>query len=141
MKSPSVGAVVVVGAAHADDRACRRSCAITHRPDVVEQVEDRRQRVLLIVDLRNAPGQPGAADHVWVRVALGLVSVDLPIDQDVRDARRAFVDIGVKQDGLLHKRAMPQGTALQVGDVIVVSVLAVDKERGRISLGWADGQA
>ena len=53
----------------------------------------------------------------------------------------AFVDIGVKQDGLLHRRAIPQGTALQVGDVIVVNVLAVDKERGRISLGWADRQA
>lgn len=48
----------------------------------------------------------------------------------------AFVDIGVKQDGLLHKRAIPRGAALQVGDVIAVSVLAVDKERGRISLGW-----
>ena len=47
----------------------------------------------------------------------------------------AFVDIGVKQDGLLHKRAMPHGTSLQVGDVVVVSVLTVDKERGRISLG------
>ena len=53
----------------------------------------------------------------------------------------AFVDIGVKQDGLLHKRAMPPGTALKVGDVIVVNVLAVDKERGRISLGWANEQA
>jgi uncharacterized protein len=53
----------------------------------------------------------------------------------------AFVDIGVKQDGLLHRQAMPHRTALQVGDVIVVNVLAVDKERGRISLGWVDGQA
>jgi len=48
----------------------------------------------------------------------------------------AFVDVGVKQDGLLHKRAIPHQTALQVGDVIEVSVLAVDKERGRVSLGW-----
>jgi uncharacterized protein len=50
----------------------------------------------------------------------------------------AFVDVGVKQDGLLHKRQMPSGTSLQVGDVIEVCVLAVDKERGRISLGWAN---
>ena len=48
----------------------------------------------------------------------------------------AFVDIGVKQDGLLHKRAMPRGTALQVGDIIEVCVLNIDKERGRIGLGW-----
>ncbi|WP_374689422.1 Tex family protein, partial [Promineifilum sp.] len=50
----------------------------------------------------------------------------------------AFVDIGVKQDGLLHKRQTPHGVALQVGDVIEVCILAVDKDRGRVSLGWAN---
>lgn len=48
----------------------------------------------------------------------------------------AFVDIGVKQDGLLHRSQIPQGTALKVGDVIEVSVLRVEVERGRIALGW-----
>jgi len=52
----------------------------------------------------------------------------------------AFVDIGVKQDGLLHRRAVPGGTVLQVGDVIPVFIQAVDKERGRISLGWKKEQ-
>lgn len=47
-----------------------------------------------------------------------------------------FVDIGVKQDGLLHKQKMPPGTTLQVGDIIDVCVAAVDKDRGRISLVW-----
>ncbi len=49
----------------------------------------------------------------------------------------AFVDIGVKQDGLLHRSQIPSGTALQVGDVITVSILKVEAERGRISLAWA----
>ena len=48
----------------------------------------------------------------------------------------AFVDIGVKHDGLLHRTKMPPGTRLQVGDVIDVKVLKVEPERGRISLGW-----
>jgi uncharacterized protein len=46
----------------------------------------------------------------------------------------AFVDIGVKQDGLLHRSQMPPGTAVQVGDVIEVEILKVETERGRISL-------
>lgn len=48
----------------------------------------------------------------------------------------SFVDIGVKQDGLLHRSQIPDGAYMQVGDVIEVSILSVDKERGRIGLGW-----
>ena len=50
----------------------------------------------------------------------------------------AFVDIGVKHDGLLHKSKLPRGTTLSVGDVIGVTVLAIDLERERISLGLAE---
>ncbi|MCA9948313.1 MAG: RNA-binding transcriptional accessory protein [Anaerolineales bacterium] len=48
----------------------------------------------------------------------------------------SFIDIGVKQDGLLHRSQIPRGTNLNVGEVIEVSILSVEKERGRISLGW-----
>jgi uncharacterized protein len=48
----------------------------------------------------------------------------------------AFVDIGVKQDGLLHRSQIPRGQALGVGDVIEVEILNVEQERGRIGLGW-----
>ena len=48
----------------------------------------------------------------------------------------AFVDIGVKRDGLLHHSQIPGGTRLQVGDVIEVEILRVEPERGRIGLGW-----
>lgn len=47
----------------------------------------------------------------------------------------AFVDIGVKQDGLLHRSQLKPGTVLKVGDVIEVEILKVEEERGRISLG------
>lgn len=53
----------------------------------------------------------------------------------------AFVDIGVKHDGLLHRKEVPAGYALQLGDVLAVEVLQIEAERGRISLGWAvDGE-
>lgn len=48
----------------------------------------------------------------------------------------AFVDIGVKQDGLLHISQIPRGQSLQVGEVIEVKVRQIEKERGRISLAW-----
>ncbi len=48
----------------------------------------------------------------------------------------AFIDIGVKQDGLLHKSQIPFGTVLKVGDIIDVDILKIEAERGRIGLGW-----
>jgi len=48
----------------------------------------------------------------------------------------AFIDIGVKQDGLLHRSQIPRGVEPGVGDVIEVVIRKVEAERGRISLGW-----
>jgi protein Tex len=46
----------------------------------------------------------------------------------------AFVDVGVKQDGLLHRSQIPPGTALKVGDILEVEIQTVEVERGRIGL-------
>jgi protein Tex len=46
----------------------------------------------------------------------------------------AFVDIGVKQDGLLHRSQVPPGMQLKVGDVLDVEVQKIEIERGRIGL-------
>jgi uncharacterized protein len=48
----------------------------------------------------------------------------------------AFVDVGVKQDGLLHRSQIPFGTRLQVGDIIEIEIQKVEKERQRIALAW-----
>ncbi len=59
----------------------------------------------------------------------------------------AFVDIGVKQDGLLHiskmgrKRIANPHDVVSVGEIIRVRILKVDEQRGRISLEMADGNA
>lgn len=52
-----------------------------------------------------------------------------------------FVDLGVKNDGLLHRSKIPRGVDLNLGDIIKVTILSVDQDRGRISLGWAGGPA
>ena len=46
----------------------------------------------------------------------------------------AFVDIGVKTDGLLHRSQIPRNTHLQVGDIIDVTIQSIDKDRNRIAL-------
>lgn len=57
----------------------------------------------------------------------------------------AFVDIGVKQDGLVHLSEMAETyikhplEVVTVGDVVTVLVLSVDIERGRISLSMKQG--
>lgn len=49
----------------------------------------------------------------------------------------AFIDLGVKSAGLLHRSKIPAGADLNLGDIVKVTILQVDRERGRISLGWA----
>ncbi|MDO8691786.1 MAG: S1 RNA-binding domain-containing protein, partial [Dehalococcoidia bacterium] len=52
----------------------------------------------------------------------------------------AFVDIGVKQDGLVHISQLKDGyvarptDVIAVGDIVTVKVLTIDKQRGRIAL-------
>ena len=52
----------------------------------------------------------------------------------------AFVDIGVKQDGLVHVSRMAERyvknplEVVAVGDVVDVKVISIDLERGRIGL-------
>ncbi len=49
-----------------------------------------------------------------------------------------FVDIGVHQDGLVHRSKLgPMGQKLTVGQIIAVQVLKVDLERHRIALSLA----
>ena len=49
----------------------------------------------------------------------------------------AFIDIGVKQDGLLHRSQIPRGEVLGVGQILMVTIQSIEIDRGRISLGWA----
>ncbi|MNM53207.1 30S ribosomal protein S1 [compost metagenome] len=56
----------------------------------------------------------------------------------------AFVDIGVHQDGLVHKSQMANRRVnhpldiVKLGDIIKVKILEVDEKRKRISLSMKD---
>jgi uncharacterized protein len=92
------------------------------RDDLVPPV--LRQDVLTIEDLREGMRLKGTVRNV----------VDFG----------AFVDIGVKQDGLVHVSKMADRyvrnpfEVVSVGDVVDVVVLSIDLERGRIGLSMRD---
>lgn len=52
----------------------------------------------------------------------------------------AFIDIGIKNDGLVHiskisnKRVKNASDLLTVGDIVKVKVIGIDKDKGRVSL-------
>lgn len=58
----------------------------------------------------------------------------------------AFVDIGVKQDGLVHISKMAErfvrhlSEVVSVGDNVTVWVTGIDKTRGKISLSMVKGK-
>ena len=59
----------------------------------------------------------------------------------------AFVDVGVKQDGLVHVSKMADrfvrhpSEVVAVGDTVTVWVTGIDKDRGKISLSMVKGKA
>ena len=54
----------------------------------------------------------------------------------------AFVDIGVKQDGLVHVSQLSNKfikhpmDVVSVGDTVKVKILSVDPEKKKIALSW-----
>ena len=58
----------------------------------------------------------------------------------------AFVDIGVKQDGLVHISKMANrfvkhpSDIVSVGDTVTVWICGIDKDRGKISLTMVEGK-
>jgi uncharacterized protein len=50
----------------------------------------------------------------------------------------AFVDIGVKIDGLLHRSKIPNNIFLKVGDVVDLIIVSVDYDRSRIALAMKE---
>ena len=56
----------------------------------------------------------------------------------------AFVDIGIKNDGLVHiskiskKRIKTPADILTVGDIVRVKVIGIDMDKGKVSLSMKD---
>lgn len=74
------------------------------------------------------------------------LNVDMKLQGTVRNVVDfgAFVDIGVKQDGLVHisqlsnKFIKHPKEVVKVGDIVEVKIIEVDKDRGRIALSMKE---
>ncbi|MCX7671436.1 MAG: helix-hairpin-helix domain-containing protein, partial [Anaerolineae bacterium] len=100
-----------------------------------------------IVDALLRPGRDPRDDLPPVVLRRDVLSIDdlregMVLKGTVRNVVDfgAFVDIGVKQDGLVHVSKMGKKyvrnphDVVSVGDVVDVMVISVDRERGRIGL-------
>ena len=100
-----------------------------------------------IVDALLRPGRDPREDLPPVILRRDVLSIDdlregMALKGTVRNVVDfgAFVDIGVKQDGLVHVSKMAKQyvrnphEVVGVGDVVDVTVVTIDKERGRIGL-------
>ncbi len=100
-----------------------------------------------IVEALLRPGRDPRSDLPPVILRRDVLSIDdlaegLVLKGTVRNVVDfgAFVDIGVKQDGLVHVSKMAKQyvrnphAVVSVGDVIDVTVISIDRERGRIGL-------
>lgn len=106
-----------------------------------------------VEDIRNELKKPGrdirgGSDDVGLRrtaLTMEELTPGLELDGVVTNVVDfgAFVDIGVKKEGLLHvSRILKRGQGsiynkLKVGDRLKVQILEVDKGRGRISIDYA----
>lgn len=106
-----------------------------------------------VTDIRNELKKPGrdirgGSDDVGLRrtaLTMEELTPGLELDGVVTNVVDfgAFVDIGVKKEGLLHISRILKGrggsiySKLKVGDRLKVQILEVDKERGRISIDYA----
>ncbi|MBM3460533.1 MAG: RNA-binding transcriptional accessory protein [Armatimonadetes bacterium] len=111
----------------AEDLAAVLGCGVPTLRDILEQLA--------------RPGRDPREDVPGPLLRRDVLSAsDLRVGMQLRGTVRnvvdfgAFVDIGVKQDGLVHRTRIPHGQSLSVGEVIEVEIVAVEVDRGRISL-------
>jgi uncharacterized protein len=131
--------------AAARQTALARLTATTTLPQLAAQLEVGLPTLKDILAQLAQPGRDPRADAPPPLLRSDVLSVDdltegMILAGTVRNVVDfgAFVDIGVKHDGLLHRSELPRGQVLQVGQVIMVEILKVEADRGRIGLGWSE---
>lgn len=116
---------------------------------VAEQLEIGEPTLKLIIENLQKPGRDPRESLQKPILRTDVVKMeDLKVGQKLQGTVRnvvdfgAFVDIGVKQDGMLHisnmsktgQRVEDPHEEVGVGDIISVEILTLDLERGRIGL-------
>jgi protein Tex len=128
------------------DAQAQRETAINQRVRpylraIADELQVGEPTLIDILDQLVRPGRDPRADLPAPILRSDVLSMDdlkigMLLNGTVRNVVDfgAFVDIGVKQDGLLHNSQMPRGTRLGVGDVIEVQIVSIDLQKGRIGL-------
>jgi len=139
-----------VGLPLGDPQLSRRLAALRRSEDLDALAEDLGTGRPTLEDILDALARPGRdpRDALEGPVLRG----DVLTMDDLREGMRlrgtvrnvvdfgAFVDIGVKRDGLIHISNLSSGYVrdphdkVAVGDVVEVEVISVDLQRGRIGL-------
>lgn len=104
-----------------------------------------------IIKELDSPGRDPRDEEIKPILRQDVLSVDdLKINMVLKGTVRnvidfgAFVDIGVKEDGLVHisqisnKFVKHPKEVVSVGDIVDVKIIDIDKERGRIALSMKD---
>jgi len=140
-----------LGDGHNSESAIRNSQFAIHNSDVWATTASLLGVGVLtlrdIVDALIRPGRDPREDLPPVVLRQDVLSIDdlregMALKGTVRNVVDfgAFVDIGVKQDGLVHVSKMAKRyvrnphEVVGVGDIVDVTVISVDRERGRIGL-------
>lgn len=104
-----------------------------------------------IIEELEKPGRDPRDEMIKPLLRQDVLSLDdLKIDMILKGTVRnvidfgAFVDIGVKEDGLVHisqlsnKFIKHPKDIVTVGDIVEVKIIDIDKDKGRISLTMKD---
>lgn len=112
-------------------------------PELATELETGEPTLMDIFDQLIQPGRDPREDLPTPILRSDVLSMsDLKVGMQLKGTVRnvvdfgAFIDIGVKQDGLLHRSQIPRGEVVEVGQVLNVTIQSVEAERGRISLSW-----
>ncbi len=131
-----------------------RIAALRARKDLSQLAEELGTGVPTLEDILEALARPGRDPRDALEGPL--LRGDVKSMDDLREGMRlkgtvrnvvdfgAFVDIGVKRDGLIHISKMGRGYVhnphdkVAVGDVVEVEIVSVDRDRGRIGLALVE---
>jgi len=116
----------------------------TSKTDIIHLAQELGIGKLTLEDILNEIARPGRDPREDLPKPLlrkdVLTIEDLKTGMELKGTIRnvvdfgAFVDLGVKTDGLLHSSKISKDTVLKVGDIIDVEILSIDIERNRIAL-------
>ncbi|MDZ7692869.1 MAG: S1 RNA-binding domain-containing protein [Balneolaceae bacterium] len=153
MRQPKAGYLFSINLAKLKDQhdAIADKLSNIDKKQVAEQIGVGVPTLELIIENLQKPGRDPRESLAKPVLRDDVIKMeDLSVGQSLQGTVRnvvdfgAFVDIGVKQDGLLHISKMAERKVedphevVAVGDILDLKIVSLDQERGRIGLSLID---